>query len=237
MGFHLQFIILAVAVLIPMFAIRFYPSRPPRIASTDDQKLINPVQDSEIFDEVFLYPDVFLHNYALMEEHFKIFVYPKKDEEIFYYNERNIHGMFSSELFFHYSLLVADRFATCDESEANMFFIPLTWFQILGKGVYANGENYVWYLINEYPYWNRTKGLDHFFVTCHDTGARLSERVPLNDSIAALCSASYDSGHDIHRKHHHITLPQIRLPYVSPEKMSALYLINEYPYCTVHPYR
>ncbi|KAF3526375.1 hypothetical protein F2Q69_00050750 [Brassica cretica] len=31
---------------------------------------------------------------------------------------------------------------------------------------------YVDGLIAKYPYWNRTLGADHFFVTCHDVGAR-----------------------------------------------------------------
>ncbi|KAG0572206.1 hypothetical protein KC19_VG076200 [Ceratodon purpureus] len=29
---------------------------------------------------------------------------------------------------------------------------------------------YVESLIIKYPYWNRTLGADHFFVTCHDIG-------------------------------------------------------------------
>ncbi|CAN7136082.1 unnamed protein product [Brassica rapa subsp. narinosa] len=33
-------------------------------------------------------------------------------------------------------------------------------------------QNYVDGLIAKYPYWNRTLGADHFFVTCHDVGAR-----------------------------------------------------------------
>ncbi|XP_038686663.1 probable glycosyltransferase At5g03795 [Tripterygium wilfordii] len=185
-----------------------------RIASYNDRPKY-PVHDSGIFEEVFQYPDVFLRNYAQMEDDFKIFVYPNKDEEISYFNQRRIHGMLSSEMFFHYNLLSSDRFRASDHSKAHLFFIPLTWFQILGKGVYANGEDYIRYIIDEYPHWNRSTGVDHFFVTCHDDGARLSEKAPLNHSITVLCCAHYEHKHGVHHKrhHHHITLPQIRLPF------------------------
>ncbi|XP_038686600.1 probable glycosyltransferase At5g03795 [Tripterygium wilfordii] len=106
-------------------------------------------------------------------EDFKIFIYPNKDENICYYNQWGIQGVFSSEKFFHYNLLTSDRYSTSDNFEADMFFISLTWLQIMGKGIYANGEEYLRYIINEYPHLNRTKGVHHFFVTCHDDGASL----------------------------------------------------------------
>jgi hypothetical protein len=77
-------------------------------------------------------------------------------------------------------------------------------------------QNYVQSLISKYPYWNRTLGADHFFVTCHDVGVRATEGVELlvknsirvvlpklwcwihstqrccsSSSIAAICSSSW----------------------------------------------
>ncbi|XP_038686803.1 probable glycosyltransferase At5g03795 [Tripterygium wilfordii] len=212
-----KYVFVIVAVIVAFNAYRYAPSFLYRIASDYDQlKLEYPVHDSDIFKEVFQNPEVFLQNYALMEDVFKIFVYPNKDEDMSYH-QWGIHGVFSSEKFFHYNLLTSERYSTSDDLEANMFFISLTSLQISGKGVYASGEDYLRYIINEYPHLNRTEGVYHFFVTCHDNGASFSERFPfLNNSIAVLCSPHNDSRHGIHHKHNRITLPQIRLPYEFP---------------------
>ncbi|XP_038686804.1 probable glycosyltransferase At5g03795 [Tripterygium wilfordii] len=218
MLFRPRYIFLIVAVIFALNAYRYAPSFLYGIALDKDQlKFLDyPVHDSGIFKEVFQNLDVFLENYAGMEVAFKIFVYPNKDEDTSYYHW-GIRGVFSSEKFFHYNLLTSDRYSTSDDFEANMFFISLTSLQISGKGVYASGEDYLRYIINEYPHLNRTTGVHHFFVTCHDDGASVSERFPLlNNSIAVLCSAHNDSGHGIRHKHNRITLPQIRLPYEFP---------------------
>ncbi|KAJ6930265.1 hypothetical protein NC652_013947 [Populus alba x Populus x berolinensis] len=55
-------------------------------------------------------------------------------------------------------------------------------------------DNYVESLKSKYPYWNRTLGADHFFVTCHDVGVRATEGVPflIKNAIRVVCSPSYD---------------------------------------------
>ncbi|XP_038709461.1 probable glycosyltransferase At5g03795 [Tripterygium wilfordii] len=205
-------IILSVAVAISV--IFFYPSLLPRIAfTTTNDQVNNPVQDSGIFEEVFQYPDVFLRNYALMEKGFKIFMYPITADDFLFYNETYIPGDHTTELIFYYSFISSERFHTNDGTKAHMFFIPINWSQIRKTGNYSYAENYVRRIINKYPYWNRSEGVDHFLVTSCDAGAIFSERVPLNNSIKVSCSASNDSRH---HKHHHITLPQLRYPFVSP---------------------
>ncbi|KAL6874079.1 hypothetical protein ACP4OV_014161 [Aristida adscensionis] len=49
-------------------------------------------------------------------------------------------------------------------------------------------EHYVESLISKHPYWNRTLGVDHFFVTCHDVGVREFEELPfiLKNSIRVV---------------------------------------------------
>ncbi|KAF8404731.1 hypothetical protein HHK36_009620 [Tetracentron sinense] len=76
-------------------------------------------------------------------------------------------------------------------------------------------QNYVDSLISKYPYWNRTLGADHFFVTCHDVGVRATEGVPflVKNSIRVVCSPSYDVGFIPHKD---VALPQVLQPFALP---------------------
>ncbi|XP_038708489.1 probable glycosyltransferase At5g03795 [Tripterygium wilfordii] len=225
------FLILSVAVAIS--AIFLYPYLLPRIAN---DQVNNPVQDSGIFEQVFQNPDVFLRNYALMEKDFKIFMYPKSDQVVPFYREPIPQGI-NIEVIFSHHLRFSERFHTYDDTKAHMFFIPLTWFQIRAMGSHANSENYVRHIIDKYPYWNRSKGFDHFLLTCCDVGAIFSERVPLNNSIKVSCSVRNDSRNKIHHKHHHITLPQIRHPHDPPSRGNDIHLrtIPAFWACHKHP--
>lgn len=76
-------------------------------------------------------------------------------------------------------------------------------------------QNYVDSLISKYPYWNRTLGADHFFVTCHDVGVRATEGLPnlIKNSIRVVCSPSYDVGFIPHKD---VALPQVLQPFALP---------------------
>lgn len=77
-------------------------------------------------------------------------------------------------------------------------------------------KDYVEGLINKYPYWNRTLGADHFFVTCHDVGVRAFEGLPfmVKNSIRVVCSPSYNVSFIPHKD---IALPQVLQPFALPE--------------------
>ncbi|KAH7445118.1 hypothetical protein KP509_02G107700 [Ceratopteris richardii] len=70
-------------------------------------------------------------------------------------------------------------------------------------------------LIQKYPFWNRTLGADHFFVTCHDVGVRATENVTflVKNSIRVVCSPSYNVGFIPHKD---VALPQILQPFALP---------------------
>lgn len=76
-------------------------------------------------------------------------------------------------------------------------------------------RDYVESLMSKYPYWNRTLGADHFFVTCHDVGVRATEGLPnlVKNSIRVVCSPSYDVGFIPHKD---VALPQILQPFALP---------------------
>ena len=77
-------------------------------------------------------------------------------------------------------------------------------------------KDYVEGLINKYPYWNRTLGADHFFVTCHDVGVRAFEGLPfmVKNSIRVVCSPSYNVDFIPHKD---VALPQVLQPFALPE--------------------
>lgn len=174
---------------------------------------------SDGFTDVYHVPEVFKLNYAAMERRFKVFIYPDGDPKTFYQTPRKLTGKYASEGYFFQNIRES-KFRTEDPDEADLFFIPISCHKMRGKGTsYENMttivQNYVDGLISKYPYWNRTLGADHFFVTCHDVGVRATEGLPLlvKNSIRAVCSPSYDVGFIPHKD---IALPQVLQPFALP---------------------
>ncbi|CAN1288438.1 Probable glycosyltransferase At5g03795 [Linum perenne] len=165
-----------------------------------------------------------------MEENFKVYIYTDGDPKTFYQTPRKLTGKYASEGYFFQNIRES-KFRTKDPDQAHLFFIPIScnMFQFIMavQGTsYENMtiivQNYVDSLIVKYPYWNRTLGADHFFVTCHDVGVRATEGVPflVKNAIRAVCSPSYDVGFIPHKD---VALPQI----LHMESSNLLYFSNE----------
>ncbi|XP_058080361.1 probable glycosyltransferase At5g03795 isoform X2 [Magnolia sinica] len=172
--------------------------------------------DSGAFSSVYHTPEIFWKNYEEMERNFKVFIYPDGDPKTFYQTPRKLTGKYASEGYFFQNIRES-RFRTEDPDQAHLFFIPISCHKMRGKGTsYENMtiivQNYVDGLITKYPYWNRTLGTDHFFVTCHDVGVRATEGLPLlvKNSIRVVCSPSYDVGFIPHKD---VALPQVLQPF------------------------
>ncbi|XP_026401339.1 probable glycosyltransferase At5g03795 isoform X2 [Papaver somniferum] len=185
--------------------------------------LINPkvVADKDLggFSDIYHSHEIFRLNYAEMEKNFKVYIYPDGDPNTFYQTPRKLTGKYASEDFFFQNIRES-QFRTEIAELAHLFFIPISCHKMRGKGTsYANMtiivKNYVDSLILKYPYWNRTLGADHFFVTCHDIGVRATEGVPLlvKNSIRVVCSPSYDVGFIPHKD---VALPQVLQPFALP---------------------
>lgn len=73
-------------------------------------------------------------------------------------------------------------------------------------------KNYVERLILKYPYWNRTLGSDHFFVSCYDFDLVATQGVHMlaKNSIRAVCSSSY---RDEFIPHKDFAVPQTNQPF------------------------
>ncbi|KAJ6735631.1 EXOSTOSIN FAMILY PROTEIN [Salix viminalis] len=180
--------------------------------------LVKDYDDNEISD-LYHSPSVFKLNYEEMERNFKIYIYPDGDPNTFYQTPRKLTGKYASEGYFFQNIRES-RFQTQDPDQAHLFFIPISCHKMRGKGTsYENMtiivENYVESLKSKYPYWNRTLGADHFFVTCHDVGVRATEGVPflIKNAIRVVCSPSYDVGFIPHKD---IALPQVLQPFALP---------------------
>ncbi|KAK2988007.1 hypothetical protein RJ640_011270 [Escallonia rubra] len=180
---------------------------------------ITAATQAEELANVYHSPEVFRLNYAEMEAKFKVYVYPDGDASTFYQTPRKLTGKYSSEGYFFQNIRES-RFRTDDPNQADLFFIPVSCHKMRGKGTsYENMtiivHNYVEMLMSKYPFWNRTLGADHFFVTCHDVGVRATEGVPLlvKNSIRAVCSPSYNVGFIPHKD---VALPQILQPFALP---------------------
>lgn len=198
------------------------------LPSPPAQTLINE-QRHQVFSEVpkneasansvFHSAEIFNSTYAEMEQKFKVYIYPDGDPKTFYQTPRKLTGKYASEGYFFQNIREG-RFRTDNPEEAHLFFIPISCHKMRGKGTsYENMtiivQNYVESLARKYPYWNRTLGADHFFVTCHDVGVRATEGLPLlvKNAIRVVCSPSYDVGYIPHKD---VALPQVLQPFALP---------------------
>ncbi|XP_027338100.1 probable glycosyltransferase At5g03795 [Abrus precatorius] len=170
---------------------------------------------------VFHSPEEAFHlDYEKMEKEFKVFVYPDGDPKTYFHSPRKLTGKYASEGYF-FKNIRESRFFTDDPRRAHLFFLPISCHKMRGRGLSNERmidevEKYVERLRSKYPYWNRTLGADHFFVTCHDIGAKATKGVLhlVKNSIRVVCSASYDN--DDYIPHKDVTLPQVQLPFFHP---------------------
>ncbi|KAL6560859.1 hypothetical protein OROHE_006036 [Orobanche hederae] len=206
--------------------LRVQPSLPKVVPDADVdhvEKVVVSEKDRDQSDDedgdVYHLPKVFTLNYEEMVRRFKVYIYSDGDPNTYYQTPRKLTGKYASEGYF-FKNLRESNFVTDDPDQADLFFIPISCHKMRGKGIsYENMtiivQNYVKTLMFKYPYWNRTLGADHFFVTCHDVGVRATEGLPnlVKNSIRVVCSPSYDVGFIPHKD---VALPQILQPFALP---------------------
>ncbi|CAK8542849.1 unnamed protein product [Lathyrus sativus] len=162
--------------------------------------------------------DIFMEDYKEMNTSFKIYVYPHKKDDPF----ANVllpvksepSGNYASESYFKKALMKS-HFITKDPAQADLFFMPFSIASLrhdrrVGVGGIKDFiRDYVQKINQNYPYWNRTGGADHFYVACHSVGRTAMEKaadVKFN-AIQVVCSSSYFlSGYIAHKD---ACLPQI----------------------------
>ncbi|XP_025876577.1 probable glycosyltransferase At3g07620 isoform X1 [Oryza sativa Japonica Group] len=172
--------------------------------------------DPDLHAPLFRNVSVFRRSYELMERLLKVFVYHDGAKPIFHSPE--LKGIYASEGWFMKLMEGNQHFVVRDPNRAHLFYLPYSSRQ-LEHNLYVPGSNtieplsifvkkYIDFISTKFPYWNRTKGADHFFVACHDWGpytTKLHDELRKN-TIKALCNADLSEGVFIHGRD--VSLPE-----------------------------
>ncbi|KAF8034991.1 hypothetical protein BT93_C1119 [Corymbia citriodora subsp. variegata] len=174
----------------------------------------------------------FLQSYMEMERRFKVYVYSEGEPPIVHDGPckdiYTIEGRFIQDME-HGS--AAARFGTRNPRRAHAYFMP---FSVTRMVTYLYKPptydvtplrqfvaDYVRAVSAKYPFWNRTRGADHFMVACHDWGPHASHGDPhlYKNSIRALCNANASEGFNPQKD---VSLPEIHLVdgNISPKLLS-----------------
>ncbi|KAL5228451.1 hypothetical protein ABZP36_016716 [Zizania latifolia] len=160
--------------------------------------------DPDLYAPLFRNVSVFRRSYELMEKLLKVFIYHDGSKPIFHSPE--LKGIYASEGWFMKLMEGNQNFVVRDPNRAHLFYLPYSSRQ-LEHNLYVPGsntieplsifiKNYINLISAKLPYWNRTKGADHFFVACHDWGpytTKLHDELRKN-TIKALCNADLSEG-------------------------------------------
>uniref|UniRef100_A0A6M2ERK8 Exostosin GT47 domain-containing protein n=1 Tax=Populus davidiana TaxID=266767 RepID=A0A6M2ERK8_9ROSI len=104
---------------------------------------------------LYLSPTIFFPNYQNMLNSFKIYIYTPSKPFSF--------SSPTESLFF--TSLQASPFVTQNPEEAHLFFVPFA-SNLSTRSI----ARFIRDLRMEFPYWNRTLGADHFYVSCAGLG-------------------------------------------------------------------
>ncbi|XP_070038701.1 probable glycosyltransferase At5g20260 [Nicotiana tomentosiformis] len=155
---------------------------------------------------VYRNPFAFYQSHIEMQKRFKIWVYKEGEPPLFHRGPMkeiySIEGQFIDEMESGES-----HFLTKNPENATAFFLSISIAKIV-KYVYnprcSCGSrwlqnifvDYVNVVSNKYPYWNRSNGADHFYVSCHDWGPDATKANPklFKNFIRVLCNANSSEG-------------------------------------------
>ncbi|CAM6087736.1 unnamed protein product [Calypogeia fissa] len=201
------------------------------------------LQKGAKMDPLYHNSDLFQRDYAEMKKNFKIFVYPEAFEDRGVYKHvflphhfpesKNI-GNYYSEHKFKITLLKS-KFVTNDSAEAHLFYLPFS-VNVMRNDFSVRTEpsiikfvkSYIENVSQEYEYWNRSRGADHFFACCHSVGRDVPTALPdlKHNAIQLVCSSNYY--YKNYYPHKDVALPQIwprkslKEPLYTPEMRDRL---------------
>lgn len=111
-----------------------------------------------------------------MEKILKVYVYEEGEKPLCHTPE--LSGIYASEGWFMKLLEENKRFVVHDPDKAHLFYLPYSSRQLRIHLYVPDSHSmqplsiflrdYVNLISAKYPFWNRTRGSDHFLVACHD---------------------------------------------------------------------
>ena len=119
-----------------------------------------------------------LRSHIEMERRFKVWTYKEGEPPLIHngpcHSIYSIEGQFINEMESGRS-----PFSARDPHKAHAFFLPVSIANVISlvnkpSKSYSRDPlqhlvtDYISIISNKYPYWNRSQGADHFFVSCHD---------------------------------------------------------------------
>ncbi|XP_062084196.1 probable glycosyltransferase At5g20260 isoform X2 [Humulus lupulus] len=156
---------------------------------------------------IYRNPYAFHQSHIEMIKRFKIWTYKEGDLPMVHNGPTtyiySIEGQFIFEMESGPS-----PFAAMSPEEAHAFFLPLSISKITDYQYRPHHEtffhrmvrvfaDYVYVVANKYPYWNRTSGADHFFVSCHDWASLITRdhhEDLYKNFMKVLCNANTSEG-------------------------------------------
>ncbi|XP_048227907.1 probable glycosyltransferase At3g07620 [Ricinus communis] len=185
--------------------------RSPRWASPVDQELLQaksqienaPIikNDPKLYAHLYWNLSMFKRSYEIMEENLKVYIYKEGEKPILH--QPVLKGIYASEGWFMKQLEASKKFVTKKSRKAHLFYLPFSSRNLelqlyvpdshSRKNLIKYLKNYLDLIVAKYPFWNRTEGVDHFLVACHDWAASETEQLMFN-CIRALCNADVKEG-------------------------------------------
>ncbi|XAR53368.1 Xylogalacturonan beta-1,3-xylosyltransferase [Bertholletia excelsa] len=147
---------------------------------------------------------MFKRSYELMESMLKVYIYREGEKPIFH--QPKLRGIYASEGWFMKLMEGSKQFVVRDPRKAHLFYLPFgsknlrIAFQMQAIASWKRLEKYLdkykGLIAKKYPFWNRTRGADHFLVGCHDWAPRIT-RDAMGGCIRALCNSNVATGFKI----------------------------------------
>ena len=137
----------------------------------------------ESLPQLYHSPRVFALTYGEMASRMRIFIYPSATKDSYDYahpsggegtttsNDEDELDLSSTADFFFRTLAKSENFITDNPEEAQLYLLPISidslWIELGPGKVGLQLRRHVQKVRDTYPYWSRSLGADHFYLSCH----------------------------------------------------------------------